>query len=238
MKAEADLRRGAGDAGAATPWPGNVRELRNVIERLVILSEESIDVGDLPEEIVAEVARSQREASAAASELPRVELPAEARALPLREFRDHIEREYIRIKLDENDWNISRTATLLGHRAHQPAQEDARARPVARQPGSRQPGPVRRRREPRRCSRIAGTLGFSAVLLGAFGAHGLRDRLAPPMLEIYRTGVLYHLVHAVAVLAVALGRRSPAPPAPGRRPVHGGDRDLLRHALPAGDHRA
>ena len=115
-----------------------MRELRNVIERLVILSEESIDVGDLPEEIVAEVARSQREASAAASELPRVELPAEARALPLREFRDHMEREYIRIKLDENGWNISRTATLLGHRAHQPAQEDAGARPVARQPGSRQ----------------------------------------------------------------------------------------------------
>jgi two-component system, NtrC family, nitrogen regulation response regulator NtrX len=90
---------------AAYPWPGNVRELRNVIERLVILSEESIDVGDLPEEIVAEVARRQ---------LPRVELPAEARALPLREFRDHMEREYIRSKLDENGWNISRTATLLG----------------------------------------------------------------------------------------------------------------------------
>ena len=51
---------------------------------------------------------------------------------------------------------------------------------------------------------VAGTLGFSAVLLGAFGAHGLRDRLAPPLLEVYRTGVLYHLVHALAVLAVAL----------------------------------
>src|SRR5436190_9485437 len=99
---------------SAYPWPGNVRELRNVIERLVILSEESIDVGDLPEEIVAEVARSKREASAAPNELPRVELPAEARALPLREFRDHMEREYIRIKLDENGWNISRTAMLLG----------------------------------------------------------------------------------------------------------------------------
>jgi transcriptional regulator with GAF, ATPase, and Fis domain len=99
---------------AGYPWPGNVRELRNVIERLVILSEESIDVGDLPEEILAEVARHQREGSATPSELPRVELPAEARALPLREFRDHMEREYIRIKLDENGWNISRTATLLG----------------------------------------------------------------------------------------------------------------------------
>lgn len=51
---------------------------------------------------------------------------------------------------------------------------------------------------------LAGAFGFSAVMLGAFGAHGLRDRLSPPMLEIYRTGVLYHLVHALAVLAVAL----------------------------------
>ncbi|MES1208853.1 MAG: sigma-54 dependent transcriptional regulator [Pseudomonadota bacterium] len=95
-------------------WPGNVRELRNEIERLVILSEETIGVGDLREEIVAEVSRRRRDAAAAPAELPRVELPAEARALPLREFRDHMEREYIRVKLDENGWNISRTAALLG----------------------------------------------------------------------------------------------------------------------------
>jgi two-component system nitrogen regulation response regulator NtrX len=96
------------------PWPGNVRELRNVIERLVILSEESIGVGDLPEEIVAEVSRRKREVAQAAFNLPSVDLPPEARALPLREFRDHMEREYIRIKLEENGWNISRTANLLG----------------------------------------------------------------------------------------------------------------------------
>ena len=34
--------------------------------------------------------------------------------LPLREFRDVIEREFIRMKLDELDWNISRTAQALG----------------------------------------------------------------------------------------------------------------------------
>lgn len=51
---------------------------------------------------------------------------------------------------------------------------------------------------------VAGTLGFTAVLLGAFGAHGLRDRVSPPLMEIYRTGVLYHLVHALAVLGVAI----------------------------------
>jgi uncharacterized membrane protein YgdD (TMEM256/DUF423 family) len=51
---------------------------------------------------------------------------------------------------------------------------------------------------------VAGALGFTAVALGAFGAHGLRGRLSPAMLEIFRTVALYHLVHAVAALAVAL----------------------------------
>jgi uncharacterized membrane protein YgdD (TMEM256/DUF423 family) len=51
---------------------------------------------------------------------------------------------------------------------------------------------------------LAGALGFTAVAFGAFGAHGLRSRLSPAMLEVYRTGALYHLVHAVAALAVAL----------------------------------
>ena len=52
---------------------------------------------------------------------------------------------------------------------------------------------------------IAGALGLSGVALGAFGAHGLRERLGTGMLDVYRTGVLYHLVHALAALAVALG---------------------------------
>jgi two-component system, NtrC family, nitrogen regulation response regulator NtrX len=104
---------------SAFSWPGNVRELRNTIERLVILSEDTIGVGDLPEEVVADVERRRREqdatsGAAATSALPRIELPPEARNLPLREFRDHVEREYIRAKLDENGWNISRAAGLLG----------------------------------------------------------------------------------------------------------------------------
>jgi uncharacterized membrane protein YgdD (TMEM256/DUF423 family) len=61
---------------------------------------------------------------------------------------------------------------------------------------------------------VAGLLGFTAVAFGAFGAHGLRARHpAPELLEAYRTGALYHLVHAVAALAVALAgdrlRRGP-----------------------------
>jgi uncharacterized membrane protein YgdD (TMEM256/DUF423 family) len=43
-----------------------------------------------------------------------------------------------------------------------------------------------------------------AVLLGAFGAHALRARLAPDMLAVYHTGVQYHFWHALGLLAIAL----------------------------------
>jgi two-component system nitrogen regulation response regulator NtrX len=94
---------------SAYQWPGNVRELRNVIERLVILSDEGIGMGDLPEEIVAEASRRPAVEVQAA-----VDLPSEARNLPLRDLRDLVERQYIRAKLDENGWNISRSAQVLG----------------------------------------------------------------------------------------------------------------------------
>jgi len=43
-----------------------------------------------------------------------------------------------------------------------------------------------------------------AVGLGAFGAHGLKDRLAADMLAVYRTGVEYHVYHALGLLAVGM----------------------------------
>jgi len=42
------------------------------------------------------------------------------------------------------------------------------------------------------------------VLLGAFGAHGLKERLTAEMLAVYQTGVHYHLFHALGLLAVGL----------------------------------
>lgn len=45
--------------------------------------------------------------------------------------------------------------------------------------------------------------GGVAVALGAFGAHGLKSRLAPDLLAIFETGVRYHMFHALALLAVA-----------------------------------
>jgi uncharacterized membrane protein YgdD (TMEM256/DUF423 family) len=50
---------------------------------------------------------------------------------------------------------------------------------------------------------LAAIAGFLGVALGAFGAHGLRARLSPEMLAVFETGVRYHLIHAVAILAVA-----------------------------------
>ena len=49
----------------------------------------------------------------------------------------------------------------------------------------------------------AGLLGALAVLAGAFGAHGLEARLAPRMLDVWDTAARYHLLHAVALLALA-----------------------------------
>jgi uncharacterized membrane protein YgdD (TMEM256/DUF423 family) len=56
--------------------------------------------------------------------------------------------------------------------------------------------------------RIAGGLGFLGVALGAFGAHALRSKVPPEMLSVWQTGVLYHLIHALALLALALFAKS------------------------------
>ena len=40
------------------------------------------------------------------------------------------------------------------------------------------------------------------VALGAFGAHGLKSRVAPELLVVFETGVRYHMYHALALLAV------------------------------------
>ena len=43
-----------------------------------------------------------------------------------------------------------------------------------------------------------------AVMLGAFGAHGLKSRLAADMLDIFQTAVQYHFYHALGLLAVGI----------------------------------
>ena len=43
-----------------------------------------------------------------------------------------------------------------------------------------------------------------AVALGAFGAHGLKDRLDPYSMTVYEKAVFYHFLHALGILLVAL----------------------------------
>lgn len=43
-----------------------------------------------------------------------------------------------------------------------------------------------------------------AVVLGAFGAHGLKTRITPDQLQTFETGVKYQFYHALALLAVGL----------------------------------
>ena len=50
----------------------------------------------------------------------------------------------------------------------------------------------------------AGVFGFIGVALGAFGGHALKELISPEMLEIYKIGVQYHLIHAVVLLVIAL----------------------------------
>jgi uncharacterized membrane protein YgdD (TMEM256/DUF423 family) len=56
--------------------------------------------------------------------------------------------------------------------------------------------------------RIGAILGFLGVTLGAFGAHALRERLSPALLQVWNTAVLYHLLHAVALLSLGFYARA------------------------------
>ncbi|MBI4557717.1 MAG: DUF423 domain-containing protein, partial [Candidatus Hydrogenedentes bacterium] len=52
--------------------------------------------------------------------------------------------------------------------------------------------------------RVSCLLGASSVILGAFAAHGLKQRLSPEMLSVFEVGVRYQMYHALAMLAVTL----------------------------------
>jgi len=85
------------------PWPGNVRELRNLIERLVIICpQQRIEPHHLPPELFRGATHSPQQPYAT-----------------LHEARAAYEREFILRKLEENQWNMTRTAVALGlERSH------------------------------------------------------------------------------------------------------------------------
>lgn len=51
---------------------------------------------------------------------------------------------------------------------------------------------------------LAALFGFTGVGLGAFAAHALKSKLSPEYLAVFQTGVHYQMLHALALLAVAL----------------------------------
>ena len=83
----------------AYEWPGNVRELKNVLERLLIMSTGgNIDRGDLPECFTTGFSEGSEMNSTGQS---------------LKDAKSEFERTFILGKLEEHDWNISKTASAL-----------------------------------------------------------------------------------------------------------------------------
>lgn len=50
---------------------------------------------------------------------------------------------------------------------------------------------------------IGALMGALGVAFGAFGAHGLKARVTPDLLQIWETGAHYHLIHALALIAAS-----------------------------------
>ncbi len=50
---------------------------------------------------------------------------------------------------------------------------------------------------------LGSILGFLAVALGAFAAHGLKTKLSQEMFNVFEVGARYHMYHALVLLAVA-----------------------------------
>ena len=86
-------------------WPGNVRELKNIIERLVIMTPGgTITAGHIPDYISA---------GEAAREIVVGRMGSIQDFGTLREAREEFEKEFIIQKLEENDWNITKTAEAI-----------------------------------------------------------------------------------------------------------------------------
>lgn len=80
-------------------WTGNVRELRNVMERLAIMASGKITLQNVLDYAVPPTRKK-------GSNLY-------DRYDKFQEFKDHVEKEFIKSKLDQNNWNVSKTAELI-----------------------------------------------------------------------------------------------------------------------------
>ncbi|HEX8153395.1 MAG TPA: sigma-54 dependent transcriptional regulator [Thermoanaerobaculia bacterium] len=86
-------------------WPGNVRELRNVCEQLAIFGTNPITRDQLPSAMLADQATTH--------EAGLVRFTDMATIIPLREFKEQCEKEYIESVLRRMNWNFSAAARQL-----------------------------------------------------------------------------------------------------------------------------
>jgi two-component system nitrogen regulation response regulator NtrX len=91
------------EALKALPWTGNIRELRNMVERLIILSDKTITDDDVRAfaNPLAPVTASNG-GSAPQTDFNQFK--------NFQDYKDYAEREYIKFKLEKNNWNVSKTA--------------------------------------------------------------------------------------------------------------------------------
>ena len=87
-------------------WPGNIRQVRNMVQRLLILGEETEVSQTEVEEVLVRDRVAQAEMTAG--------LPQEVMELPLRDAREIFEREYLSRQLELCKGNVSRLAERVG----------------------------------------------------------------------------------------------------------------------------
>ena len=93
----------------ALPWTGNIRELRNMIERLIILCDSKINESDVQTfaNPTGPVSRSSKSNNGFASSADEVDME---QFTSFQDFKDFSECEFIKYKLEKNNWNVSKTA--------------------------------------------------------------------------------------------------------------------------------
>jgi DNA-binding NtrC family response regulator len=92
------------------PWTGNVRELHNMIERLIILSDKIITEQDVIAFANPGGGTNIGQSNGAHVQTKKSTLTNFDQFSNFQEYKDHAEKEYIKFKLEKNNWNVSKTA--------------------------------------------------------------------------------------------------------------------------------
>lgn len=96
----------------ALPWTGNVRELHNMIERLIILSDKVITENDV--RAFANPGGGTNIGAATSAQIAGVSSSGLSSTFDsfnnFQDYKDHAEKEFIKFKLEKNNWNVSKTA--------------------------------------------------------------------------------------------------------------------------------